>query len=231
MIDGSVAALSAAYIPARCVTRVDPIGVREQADFATSVRCVEHLCRVAQVLQLLEVLFVLLADGVAFLFDLLAQTIHNILEQDRVAIAISAPDRFDDLLEAKHKARTAHQQMQQAKLEIGQPDFAAFRIDKAAPRRIEAMPADFDKAQAFDRQGPAAPHPGQDLRQEYGWADRLNDHVIYPGVIGFKDLGFVIGGQEKQNGSYAFRSEFMIELYPLLMPGIQVDDHQIRRLR
>ena len=79
------------------------------------------------------------------LFDLLAQPIHNILEQDLVTIAISTPNRFDDFVQAKDKARPAHQQMQQSKFEVGQSDFDAVRIDQAAPSWIKSSFPGFDQ--------------------------------------------------------------------------------------
>jgi hypothetical protein len=78
-------------------------------------------------------------------FDLLAQTIDHVLEQDLIAIAISTPDRCDDFLQAENVARPTHQQMQQSKFQIGQTDLYASWIDEASPRRIKPMPPGFDK--------------------------------------------------------------------------------------
>ena len=79
------------------------------------------------------------------LFDLFAQTIDDILEQHLIAVAIPTPNRLDDLFHAEHKARTTHQQMQQSKFEVSQPDFDPVWIDHTSPRWVESVFPGFDQ--------------------------------------------------------------------------------------
>jgi hypothetical protein len=72
-----------------------------------------------------------------------AQTTDHILEQDLITIAISTPDRFDDFLQTKNKARTTHQQMEQSKFKIGQSDLRIIRIDYTSPPRQSLRPTYF----------------------------------------------------------------------------------------
>ena len=72
-------------------------------------------------------------------FEFPAQAVYNVFELDLIAIPIPTPDCLDNILRAKSVARTAHQQMQQSKLQIGQPDFQSVRIDHAAPGRFQPV--------------------------------------------------------------------------------------------
>ena len=85
-------------------------------------------------------------------FDLPAQTVNNILEQE-----------------------------QQTKFQIGQFDFEPIRVNHAATRRIQSVASRFYRTQPINRHAPTAPYPGHDLGQEDGRADRFDDDLIHTG--------------------------------------------------
>ena len=62
-------------------------------------------------------------------FNFPSQPVHNIFEQHLIPVAVSSPDRLDDILCRKYVARTTHQQMEKTKLEIGQLNLQSSWID------------------------------------------------------------------------------------------------------
>ena len=75
MVSSGVGAHGSAEDGAELLVQALVLGVREQAHLAASGHCVEHVGRVLEVLELLELLLEVLADGGALLFDLLAQRV------------------------------------------------------------------------------------------------------------------------------------------------------------
>ena len=155
--------------------------------------------------------------------DFPAQAIDHVLEQHAVPFTVTTPDAAYDLAGFQHLAWTAHQQMQQAIFQIGQPGNFFILDDNRPLGWGRGQLAWLDLIHAIHRQSPGATHPSRYLGSKENRTDRFDHTLVHTGLICFDNLRFVERGEKKQDRADAGGAQLTAESDPFSLRGLEIN--------